>query len=413
MLTKRGWAAVGAGIGLWIGSRFVGSPDLHMVAVGVLILPLAAILLVRWSRVSVSTQRHLSHVRVSPGTRVIVTVRVENRARISLPFLLLEDALPASLGRPARLVLAGIPSMNAQDATYTVSCRQRGRYTIGPLTVFFSDPFGLARVPLTSDAVNELVVCPEVEDLQPWKLGMQGAGAGDSSARRLHRSAAEFYTMREYVQGDDLRRIHWPSVARTGHLMIRQDEATRRSAATLFLDNRSGMLGINASPGFERAVSVSASLGRMLVRNGFALRYAALDMAPVALSEERLLELLADASPTRTRGLGDSLTRLRATSRPDSSLAFVSGVPLGTELAAILRAGAVFGPKLGVFVYPVDPSSLPEEAATELENRASVARISLLRAGWEVFIVRPDGRLTDVWQPRRVPLRLQAVGSPF
>src|SRR5437899_3317308 len=85
-----------------------------------------------------------------------------------------------------------------------------------------------------------------------------------SIAGRLHRSAAEFYTMREYVTGDDLRRIHWPSVARTGQLMIRQDESTRRSSALLFLDSRASALGAYGSPGFERAVSVAATLGRAL-----------------------------------------------------------------------------------------------------------------------------------------------------
>ena len=36
--------------------------------------------------------------------------------------------------------------------------------------------------------------------------------------------------MRGYQEGDDLRRIHWPSVARTGELMIRQDESSKRAS---------------------------------------------------------------------------------------------------------------------------------------------------------------------------------------
>ena len=49
--------------------------------------------------------------------------------------------------------------------------------------------------------------------------------------------------MRQYQQGDDLRRIHWPSVARSGDLMIRQDESSRRSNALLFVDTRMGSIG--------------------------------------------------------------------------------------------------------------------------------------------------------------------------
>src|SRR3989442_3503504 len=140
---------------------------------------------------------------------------------------------------------------------------------------------------MTSSTTTELVVYPEVEDLEPWRLGIQGQGSGESAARHLHRSAAEFYTMREYVTGDDLRRIHWPSVARTGQLMIRQDESTRRSTATLFLDNRSAALGTNRAPGFERAVSVAASIGRVLIPEGVAIHLAAADATATPVNPDR------------------------------------------------------------------------------------------------------------------------------
>src|SRR5438445_15971 len=112
--------------------------------------------------------------------------------------------------------------------------------------------------------------CPEVEDLDAGHLVSQGVGAGESAVRHLYRSAAEFYTMREYVTGDDLRRIHWPSVARSGQLMIRQDESTRRSSATVFMDNRAGVVGHDGSPSFERAVSLAATVGKLLAQKGFA-----------------------------------------------------------------------------------------------------------------------------------------------
>src|SRR5207247_8722648 len=139
-----------------------------------------------------------------------------------------------------------------------------------PVSVFVSDPFGLARITIRIPETNDLIVYPQVEDIPANELSLQGAGFGDSSSRQLYRSAAEFYTMREYVTGDDLRRMHWPSVARTGHLMIRQDETTRRSVATVFFDNRNSALGAAGSPGFERGVSVTATLGRVLFPAAFA-----------------------------------------------------------------------------------------------------------------------------------------------
>jgi uncharacterized protein (DUF58 family) len=411
MPTRRGWAALAAGVALYISARFIGSDDLHMVAVGLVALPFLAALFVQWNRVRLGIHRHLSAVRLFPNSRVAVTLTVENQGLSTTPFLLLEDTLPSSLGRSARLVVTSVPPGSKQGVSYSVLPRQRGRYTLGPLSIQITDPFGLARVRMQTASRNDLVVYPMVEELDSWSLGMHGAGAGESTVRQLHRSAAEFYTMREYVTGDDLRRIHWPSVARTGQLMIRQDESTRRSIATVFLDNRSAALGSSGSPAFERAVSVTATLGRVLLKAGFAVHFATVDAPAALVSEGALLETLAGTGTARLPGIGEVLAALRETSRGDTSLVFISSPPMAGEVPALIRAGTAFGRKVAVFVYPVDPSSLPPGQAAELEGRAAAARGSLQHAGWEVYVIPPDGRLADVWRSSRKPRKLKAAGS--
>ena len=410
MPTRRGWAAFAAGIALWIGARFVGSPDLHMVATGLAILPILAALFVHWSHIRVNAHRHLSSVRAFPGTKVVVSLTIENESRLTAPFLLLEDAIPPSLGRPARLVVTGIPPRNNETVSYSIHCRRRGRYSLGPLSIFITDPFGLARIRIESRQRNELIVYPEVEDIDAWNLAMHGAGSGESAVRHLQHSAAEFYTMREYVTGDDLRRIHWPSVARTGQLMIRQDESTRRSTATLFLDNRSGVVGHDGSPSFERAVSLAATVGKLLAQKGFALHLATVDSPATLVDETRLLEILASVSTVRTRSIGESLRALRATARADTSLALVTAPPPANEVQSLLRIGSGFGRKLAIFVYPASLVDLPSPAANELEARATSARSALQHAGWDVFMVEPDGRFSEVWQTGRNK-KLRLAGS--
>jgi uncharacterized protein (DUF58 family) len=410
MPTTRGWAAVVAGLGLWIAARVMGSSDLHMLAAGILALPLIAALYVRWSRVRLSIRRHLSPVRVFAGGRATERITVENLGHLTTPFLLLEDAVPATLGRPARLVVAGVPPRNHQETSYSLACRSRGKYRLGPLAIFISDPFGLARTRIQAGGRNDLVVFPQIEELDVSGLLSQGAGAGESTARQLHRSAAEFYTMREYVTGDDLRRIHWPSVARTGQLMIRQDEATRRSTATVFLDNRLNVLGPRGSAAFERAVSVAGSLGVAFSRAGFSVQLATADGPGHPVTEEGLLETLAAVGLSEGRRLTEVLTGLRAGSLADTTLAVVSAPPTGPDVARLIRIGSGFGRKLGALVYAVSPSSVSGPAAEELEKRASVAGASLGRAGWEVVVIPPEGKLGDVWQ-RRTKRALRAAGS--
>ena len=410
MPTKRGWAAFGAGLSLWIAARLIGSRDLHMVAAGVSALPILAVLFVRWTHPQLAIRRQLSAVRVSLGSRIGVTVTVENRGRATTPFLLIEDAVPSALGRPAHLVVSGVPPGREQRAAYAIHCRSRGRFRVGPLSVYLSDPFGFARTRVLTGADIELIVYPEVEDVAVSGLAVHGAGSGEAAVRFLHRSAAEFYTMREYVTGDDLRRIHWPSVARTGQLMIRQDEATRRSAAILFLDTRGPAFGSYGSPGFEKAVSVTASLGRALSRAGFSLHLATVDGPAVSATEDQLLETLAGIGPSRTKSLMPSLATLRAAGPADSTFVLVTPPPSPAETGSITRAGGAFGRRVVVLVYPATLASLGTEAAAELDGRATAARLSFVRAGWEVLVIGPEGSLKDTWQRIRMKRR-EALAS--
>ncbi len=401
MPSGRGVLVFAAGIGLWVAARVTGSPDLHMVAVGLSVLPFVAALFARWSRQRLAVRRRLSDTRAAPGQHVSVEIEVENQAVASTSFLLLEDRVPQALGRPARLVLTGIPARGKQRVSYTLTPQVRGRYRLGPLTVDISDPFVLTRMRVEFDERDELIVTPAVETLTAGATSPFGSGSGLSLSRYLFRTGEEFYTMRQYQTGDDLRRIHWPSVARSGELMIRQDESSRRSSALLFLDTRESALGQIHSPAFEKAVSATASVGVFLSRAGFALRLATGQSPPTSLGEDGLLETLAAVSHHTTRSLSPALTRLRASSSSDTTLVVVTAPPPPNELTSLIRAGTVFGPKLAVLVYPLDPDGLPPERQAHLEGRASVARLSLSRSGWEVVLLSPSGNLRDVWHTSR------------
>src|SRR5947207_12133517 len=205
MPSRRGYVVFAAGIGLWIAARLVGSPDLHIVAVAVALLPIAAGAFARWSRARLGVTRRLSATKVMPGQRVRVELEVENRSPTTTSFILLEDQVPAALGRPARLVLTGLPARNSQRVAYNVLCRTRGRYRIGPLRIDISDPFALTKHRLEYGERDDLVVFPEVERLSAGVSSQFGSGAGDSATRHLFRTGEEFFTMREYQVGDDLR----------------------------------------------------------------------------------------------------------------------------------------------------------------------------------------------------------------
>lgn len=409
MLTGRAWAVLASGGLLWVTSRLLGTPDLHMVSVGLLALVPLAALLVRFMRHDLAAVRRLSTRRAFAGTRVHVELEVRNVGRRRTAMLLVEDHLPSSLGPVARGVLGEIRAGTRQQMAYEITPRSRGRYGIGPLGVLVADPFDLVRKRIEFDLRHDLVVFPEIESIPTRRPSTPLGGTGEASTRQLFRAAEEFYTMRAYEEGDDLRRIHWPSVARTGELMIRQDESSHRAAAAVFLDNRSSGLG-GSGPAFERAVSAAASVGSHYLRTGYRLRLATADQPPMVMEFDRFLETLALARPSRTPQITPTLMRLASASSGGGALVIVTHVPDASAIAALSRLEAS-GSKIAVLVQRHDADELTIGPRHELERSLQAALRSLTRAGWEVIPLRPNERLGDAWPRRRGRSPLATAGS--
>lgn len=399
MLTGRGTAILGGAAVMWIGSRIAGAHELHIVAVGLAALVPLSLLLVRWSRPRLHVTRRLATPRASAGARVRVDLAFENRGHRQTPFLLIEDRVPSTFGAPARAVLASLPSGGRQTVSYRLLCRARGRYLIGPLRVVVTDPFGIARSRIEVPGRHDLIVHPEIERLDRERSAPPTGVTGEAPTRQLYRTGEDFYMMRPYEMGDDLRRIHWPSTARTGDLMIRQEEAVRSADAVLLLDTRTVALG-GAGAAFERAVSAAASIGAHQLRRGATLLLTTPELAPRTVARETFLDTLAAVAPSWERGISPALLRLRRVVSGAPALTVVTRVPTGEEVAALTRVGGVFGPRLAVLVHRRAPADVPLPHRDRVLRDTDAARVSLTRAGWDVLVLAPDGKLRDVWHLR-------------
>ena len=389
MLTPRGLGLIAGSAALWLGSRMLAGPDLHLVAVGLIGLPAFALIsLARPSR-PLQVSRRLSSTRVFPGGHIEVSLELRGDG-LRGP-VLCEDALPSGSGRGARAVVVGEGA--ARRMRYTLTCRTRGRYRVGPLTVFEADPFDLARRRREVAGTHEFVVFPEVEDLRGTPGSAPALGTGDVAARRVFQTGDTFYTIRSYEVGDDLRRIHWPSSARTGQLMIRQDEATRRSAATILLDNRIASLGGRRET-FEKGVSAAASVALHLARSGASVRLATADVPAKSLDRTALLEHLAVVGTTRGASLLSAVRALRE-SVAATDLVVVTHPPLADETAELARLRG--GRRTVIIIHP-----------RNAEPTGAAAAATLRAAGWEVVSLPAEARLRDVWHRVSAPV---AAGS--
>lgn len=410
MLTRRGLAVLASGLLLWVAARVLGSTDLTAVAVGLTALPLIALVSAKASSHELRTIRKLSSRGAFPGTQIRVSLTVENRYRSRTPPLLLEDSLPRSLGRSARAVVAGIPAGTRREISYTFRCGARGRYLIGPLLASVSDPFFLARqsLPISAER-DDLLVYPEIEELAGSPAGGGVASAGETTVRRLFRTGGDFFGMREYEVGDDLRRVHWASTARMGQLMIRQEEAERGAGLALYLDTRSSAYGGPGEP-FERAVSAAASVGFLYVRSGFGLRFGTPDLPPRIRSRQEFLELLATVRPARERLLSSSLRTLGRSAAGTTALVVITHPPSPEETGALIGAGTGYATRMAIFIIPYDPKELWPGTAAEREGAVATETNRLVGAGWQVLALPQDTTLRQIWDTHQTASRVTVSG---
>ena len=144
----------------------------------------------------------------------------------------------------------------------------RGRYSIGPLVARVQDPFGFYLVEKKSEA-NVLSIMPRPERIRGAELRPRHLGPwpGSIPARTLG-PGTEFYSVREYVAGDDPKRINWKVSAKHNRLMLNEMEAERVTDVMVVLDTDVSFYEVAEGELFERGVKAAASMASLLLRQG-------------------------------------------------------------------------------------------------------------------------------------------------
>jgi uncharacterized protein (DUF58 family) len=405
-LTTRGRWFLSAGLLLTGFSLELGERDLLRVGLLLAILPLAAAALVARTRYRLLCARTLEPGRIAAGGTSTVTLRLENVGRLLSCVLMVTDEVPTALGAGPRFVLDRIASGAGRALAYPLTGQGRGRYPVGPLTVRLSDPFGLCELSRSFRGRDDLVVTPAVEDL-PW---LRRAGTAMSAAGVI-RSAAmagdDDAAPRAYRHGDDLRRVHWRSTARTGDLMVRREETPRSSRATVLLDTRrASWAGSGPSPSFEWAVRAAASVATALGRSGHHVRLI-FDAGQETTAPPGGTALLLDELAEVTTSDAVSLARAVAPARrgaPAGTTVAVVGAMTARDAAELSRARPVTG--IGVAVI-VDVASWDDGGNATPTAEAAAVRGTLHRAGWTVIEAGHGDTLAGVW-----PTRAHGRGAP-
>ncbi len=172
---------------------------------------------------------------------VTVTIRIRNRTLWPIPWLHVDESVPIELHAPNFVRAAySLGSRETRTLRYTLSCRRRGYYTLGPLHLTSGDPFGFVQAHRALPERPTLIVYPAVIPLSQLGLPARLPYGQVSSFQRLFEDPNRLAGVREYRVGDSIRRVHWKASAHADTLLVKQLQPaiTQEMAIVLDLDAR-------------------------------------------------------------------------------------------------------------------------------------------------------------------------------
>ncbi|PRA13451.1 DUF58 domain-containing protein [Arthrobacter sp. MYb211] len=294
IISPLGFVILATAVLLWLLGALFGWQEAWLGALMAAVLLAAAVFFIL-GRSDFLVSLDLNRTRVAVGDRAVGALQVKNTAGKTSHGSTME--LPVGSGT-AQFRIPRLAAGESHEDLFTIPTRRRAVLSVGPILSVRQDPFGLLRRQVKWTDEYELFIHPKTTPLAGSTAGFIRDLEG-MSTKDLSSSDVSFHALRDYAPGDDRRHIHWKSSARTGELMVRQFEETRRSHLAVALSLNLDEYGADELEDLELAVSVAASIGWQ------------------AISEQRNLSTFTQDGPIRTengRNLLDGLTRVQGQS---------------------------------------------------------------------------------------------------
>ena len=362
-----------------VGLTYDAAPVLFMVAA------IAAILVVSYAS-SLLSARALRGTRRDAGQvfeneAFTVTAELSNEGRAPRLLTTVADKLPSGVlpdEAPEFVLPALWPGQRAR-VSYQARAATRGAYRLGPLSIATSDPFGIFQRWQPLSEVAEAIVYPRPVPI--WgdldRTGAEPRGSSSGERARAVDSGLDFYGVRDYQPGDDLRRIHWPATARHGRLTVVEFERGASGSLTVVLDTKAGTeFGAGMGTTLEVGVKAAASLLHWALANDGSAQLA-LDSAhgprwvevDRANREHELLEALARAEADGTMPISAVAAWVQHRVPRGSVVCIVTAAP---DQNLALAVGELMRERAQVALVWIDASSFDGRATVPEETMASL-----------------------------------------
>ena len=323
-----------------------------------------------------SVNHSLLEPRVTVGDHALIRLTVTNpRTRPLLPSRM---EMPVGPGR-AVFVVPTLTPRAVHERGFVLPTQRRGIVTVGPVLAVQRDPVGLLQRERSLSTPQHIHIHPRTVRLGTVLHGVlrdiEGAVTQDLSS-----SDVAFHALRDYVPGDDRRNVHWRTTARTGRLMVRQFEETRRSSLLVLLSTRQDDYA--GEEDFETAVSIACSLTMDAIQDGREVRFVTQIGSLPTSSSLRMLDTSCLLSTGEDDVSCDLLVRHACTAYPEASIVVLvtgqevdratlararSFAPL-SMVAVTLRAGQQGLSRLHAGTMPVVDMDRLEQLPTALRR---------------------------------------------
>ncbi|NLV73599.1 MAG: DUF58 domain-containing protein [Chloroflexi bacterium] len=252
--------------------------------------------------------------RALHGEKQVVTVKVHNRSWLPIPYMRLHESAPIQLKMPNfERAVVSLRARESAELSYTLDCRQRGYYELGPLTLEVGDLFGIYREERQITTGDHIAVYPRIVPLQDLRLPAQTPYGTIKRPQSLMQDPSRMMGVCPYQSGDSMRHIHWKMTASSGQLQVKRFEPAISIEAQLYLNlNRSEYTTQRASQASELAIVTTASFVSLLTAQRQTVGFTSNGYDPL-VGEHKAVHLPSARGEAQQTAILDILARIQLT----------------------------------------------------------------------------------------------------
>lgn len=274
------------------------------------------------------------------GTKTTLPLRITNRSRFFRQGVVISEKSEIFPGGKLNVAVRPLRPKESLMIARGVRLIHRGHFSLNRIAVYGGDPAGIFRKTRIFQLPGDILVAPRTVEIPSLSLRQNRKVMPGHDGRPLGIAGlgSDFFGIRPYRHGDEMRFVHWKSTAAKQHLMVMEMEASTVDRVAIVLDTHAPDIGIDEyNSNFEFLISIAATITHYLSSIYCFLSFF------TSISDKQIADIHGDATGVNRR-IQSLLTELR---------------PTGTKFETLL-SNALETMEPGTVLYVLSMSYTPE-----------------------------------------------------